>query len=266
MGLPYAQEIYDILLMQVAGTEAETEMQLALLPENLLFVPFFEARYRLLDLLMKATGLTNVLEIAAGLAPRGVVWTENPDVVYVELDLPKKSAQKRVVIETLVDRGQLVARPHLHMVGGDALNAEDFAHAVAHFKSDEPILIVHEGFLRYITHLQKRILAAHIHTQERRGGYWITPDIILSNEPMMRDLRIQAYSNVIHAKLDMDLEANSFESFSEALVFFESLDCEVEGHFFREVMADMVSPTLLDLTADDLEKFVWWRMAFVMTL
>jgi hypothetical protein len=46
-----------------------------------------ECHYKLSDKLMKENGAIKVLELPFGLAPRGLKWTENPNITYVKFDL-----------------------------------------------------------------------------------------------------------------------------------------------------------------------------------
>jgi hypothetical protein len=47
-----------------------------------------ECHYKLSDKLMKENEAIKVLELAFGLAPQGLKWTENPKITYVKFDLP----------------------------------------------------------------------------------------------------------------------------------------------------------------------------------
>jgi hypothetical protein len=47
-----------------------------------------ECRYKLSDKSMKENGAIKVLELAFGLAPQGLKWTENLKITYVKFDLP----------------------------------------------------------------------------------------------------------------------------------------------------------------------------------
>jgi O-methyltransferase involved in polyketide biosynthesis len=78
------------------------------------------ARHRLIDHLLdrevESGRIGQVVEIAAGLTPRGLRFTErHPDLVYVEADLPDMVRRKRAV---LAGTGE---RPGHHLVCVDAL-------------------------------------------------------------------------------------------------------------------------------------------------
>jgi len=55
---------------------------------------FAEARFRAVSRLLEEKGATQVLELAAGLSPRGMDFAQR-GVVYVEADLAESTAMKR---------------------------------------------------------------------------------------------------------------------------------------------------------------------------
>ena len=269
MGIPYSDRIYQALLERVKGTSDEAPLHEALESNNLRMVTFFDARYHLLDKLMKQTGAKKVLELAAGMAPRGLNWTDDKNVQYVELDLPRKSADKQHIINVLVADSIVEARPNLHLEAGDVLNREDMIRATSYLALGEPgpIVIANEGLLRYLTFEKKRILAENIkYLLERFGGYWITPDINLPDDSLNRDAGTNAYRQKTQAKLGMDTNQNLFESIPFARNFFEELGFVVEQHSFMEVASTIVSPVQIKMSAEELEKVIGWRVAFVMKL
>ena len=75
--------------------------------EAVVGMPHIEAslltRHRLIDHLLERAisdeGVTQVLEVAAGLSPRGIRFAERyPDLRYVEADLPNMAAHKRRIL------------------------------------------------------------------------------------------------------------------------------------------------------------------------
>jgi O-methyltransferase involved in polyketide biosynthesis len=155
--IPYSQEIYEILLERIKGTQMEIDFQKEFQSNKALITRRFEYRYKLSNKLMKENGAIKVLELASGLAPRGLQWTENPNVTYVEFDLPRKIEEKRQIVEKLLSHSKMKPRPNLYFEAGDVLNREDMITAVSHFHiGDGPIIIINEGLLRYLTHDQKK--------------------------------------------------------------------------------------------------------------
>ncbi|CAM6072721.1 unnamed protein product [Sphagnum tenellum] len=142
--IPYSKESHDILLEKVKGTQVEIELREAIEFDLLRITPLVECRSKLSDKLMKGNGATKVLELASGLSPRGFKWTENPQITYVEFDLPHKIKEKRQIVSQL----KMNSHPNLYFEAGDVLHREDMITATSHFQtSDGPIVIVNEGLL-----------------------------------------------------------------------------------------------------------------------
>lgn len=102
----------------------------------------------LLEKAIREEGVTQVLEIACGLSPRGFRFhLEHPGVHYVECDLPDMAARKRHLLQKL---GSLDGR---HQV--DTINifsdAEDGLDATIkrHFDTSKPLVVITEGLVNY---------------------------------------------------------------------------------------------------------------------
>jgi O-methyltransferase involved in polyketide biosynthesis len=91
-------------------------------------------------------GITQVLEIAAGMSPRGWRFTSRYEkLAYVEADLPAMAARKR---EALQRMGSLSERhPVLDI---DVLSDESVAAAVAGLDRGRGLAIITEGLLGYL--------------------------------------------------------------------------------------------------------------------
>ncbi len=89
--IPFAREI-------AAECDAEKAFQTLSVAESLpLQVPLWEARYKTTNQIIAREGMTQILEIAAGLSPRGLAMTDDPDVVYVATDLPEMLEQEKAI-------------------------------------------------------------------------------------------------------------------------------------------------------------------------
>lgn len=74
------------------------------------FAPVFDARFRAVSRLVAEKGATQVLELAAGLSPRGMELASQ-GTVYVETDLPESTARKREIVTAVL--GAIPANLHL---------------------------------------------------------------------------------------------------------------------------------------------------------
>jgi O-methyltransferase involved in polyketide biosynthesis len=115
------------------------------------------ARHRSLDFLLEreilAGRVGQVIEVAAGLSPRGLTFTRrHPELRYLEADLPEMAERKR---QALARAGQ--GRDH-HVVTIDAL-AEDGATSIGalaarHLDPARGTAIVTEGLISYFARAQ----------------------------------------------------------------------------------------------------------------
>lgn len=183
--------------------------------------PMFEARYKMVNQILKERGTNQILEIAAGFSPRGLVMSQTPEVQYVEMDLPGVIDDKEEFVRKLDAQGKVRARENLHLVKGNGLNEHDVLSA-ASLLSNEPITVLNEGLLRYLSHEEKKVLARNIKKLlEERGGVWITPDVATRETDITPKLQEQIKRN---AKLvGINTEENLFESWEEAEAFFKDL-------------------------------------------
>src|SRR5437763_604462 len=138
---------------KVLHTAAEPAMRASRVIGGPTLEAFLLARHLVIDALLEEaiTGgrVTQVLEVACGMSPRGWRFTErHPDLVYVEADLPGMAGSKRAALGR-------IGRPDTHRVADlDAL-ADDGPLALAavaerELDPDQGLAIITEGLLSYL--------------------------------------------------------------------------------------------------------------------
>jgi O-methyltransferase involved in polyketide biosynthesis len=108
------------------------------------------ARHRGIDALLERAierdGVSQVIEVACGLSPRGWRFTERyPELIYVEADLPEMAARKRLALSRM---GSLGTRHRVADV--DALADDDLMVAAAGLDPAQKLAIITEGLLTYL--------------------------------------------------------------------------------------------------------------------
>jgi O-methyltransferase involved in polyketide biosynthesis len=111
------------------------------------------ARHRAIDALLERAieedGIGQVIEVAAGLSPRGWRFTERyPDLVYVEGDLPGMVERKREALErmgSLSDRHRVVELDALRPRGATSISG-----VVRPLARSRGLAIITEGLLSYL--------------------------------------------------------------------------------------------------------------------
>jgi O-methyltransferase involved in polyketide biosynthesis len=253
--IPYSQAIFK-----------ELEREKGVIPAELMtpkIAPQIEARYKLLSRLIQESGATQIFELAAGFSPRGLDMTDNPEVAYVESDLPSMSLQKEKIIDVLIPGG----RPNLHLRTADATDAVTVQITTSLFDRAKPIAVVNEGLLRYLNFDEKAKVARNVHLLlERFGGVWITPDITFKKTLEAENAASNGQVTKIHTLTGINTDSNRFDSVDDARRFFENLGFTVESHSFMEVIDALVSPQRLGQSREEVEALLKDPVVFIMRL
>jgi len=234
--IPYSQEISDAVGAESVSDVFSDGLLKEQLPKMLYYLSTMtEARYKAIDREIQKTGLKNVLELAAGVLPRGLIMTEDSSVKYVATDLAQMIEESETVLSGILEkRGQ--QRPNLYFKEVNALNLDQLLDAVKPF-GNEPFVISCEGLVPYLTRDEQKILAGNIvKLLSRNGGVWITSDIV---DRENRKKTIAAFGEgfgeilkSIMAKIvqttNSDTTENSFETPAEAEAFFGGLGFKIE--------------------------------------
>lgn len=187
------------------------------------FAPFIDARFRAVSRLIQEKGATQVLELAAGLSPRGIDFAER-GIVYVEADLEECTVMKREIVTAIL--GSVPAG--LHLCPANVVDRAQLLACCSPFDVGRPVAVTTEGLLRYLTFEEKTHLAANVHEILRRyGGWWITPDIHLRQWVAAR--QPAAYRETETAALGRDLNPNYFDDLDHAHAFFEGCGFAVDS-------------------------------------
>jgi hypothetical protein len=121
--------------------------------DSLYLAVMSEARYKRIDI--HAREYRNILEVAIGRSPRGLIFTENQKVYYVATDLPESLKQYQTIMQELMKRHTL-HRPNLHFMPANALHLDEL-NVAAHVLPNGPMAIISEGFMVYLPKEEKKI-------------------------------------------------------------------------------------------------------------
>lgn len=221
--------------------------------------PYMEARYKALDALVKRSGVKQVLELAAGWSPRGMIMAlGNPQASYIETDQsPEELDKKREIISQLIGN----VPSNLHHVTFDVLKEDGLENVLALLKR-EPTAVIHEGLFRYFSHPLKDATIAKIHSilTYTNGGIYATPDI------HTREVELEAFRRM-NPKMDeidkehsektkTDIDGNYFKDHNEAKACFERPGFNVNPHTLGDFLADFSCLRHPELDREVLERAV----------
>jgi len=180
-------------------------------------VVHFESRYWSINQLMTDIPIKNILEISSGFSFRGLAAVQQDGIHYIDTDLPEVIALKKEFIKEL--QTEVNPKSKLEVLPLNALDENAFEEIINRFAADEPVIIVNEGLLMYLSTPEKEKLCQIIqNVLDKRGGYWITADIYIKQRNLMPGA-------VIDDKLTQFFEKHKvreqmFDSFDAAEKFF----------------------------------------------
>ena len=231
-GIPYSREI-----SKLVNAEATTRELLGDDLEKMagFGVSYMEARYKALDRGLKETGYKNILELAVGILPRGLIQTADPSTIYVGTDLPEMLSETEKIMNQIQKKEEL-NRKNLFFRPANAIKLSELEVAAELF-GNQPFNICNEGLLMYLTRDEQVVLAKNIYSLlSKNGGSWITPDITdkLSRARRMelvgadyKDVSQRALAS-ISKSTGRSMFGGAFENPEEVDQFFNDLGFTVE--------------------------------------
>lgn len=225
------------------------------------FVPSIELSYKAISAAAKKSGTKNFLEIAAGFSTRGLEFSRERDLVYVECDLPKIIKAKKKVYDTLFKK----KIDNLHFEEADALDQTQLLNATRFFKKG-PVTVISEGLLVYFDNNQKKILARNIHNiLTRSGGVWITSDFPVRKRIQFesgRDKNVLSRFKSISNKTN--IHKNYFKDEEELLSFFHANG--FNSKFFKiDILKEIRSASLSGLSSKEIRSILRDKKILILT-
>lgn len=251
--IPYEKGIYNWIS---SNAHQDVNLTKELAPE-------IEARYKLISKLLDKTKIKQVLELAAGYTSRGLNYSKK-GYTYLEMDLAEVSNNKKSALSTL----NTEIPENLKLLVGNVLKEADVLKCEEHFKEDEPVVVINEGLLRYLTFAEKSEVAKNIRkVLENHGGVWITSDVtpkkfIDSQNAALKDFNKNI--NNITSRNNLD---DRFDDIEHVKRFYDEFGFEiVEVHKFNEVKDELYSVNELNIYNDKIEKTLERAIVVIMKL
>ncbi len=251
--IPYEKEIYSWL-------ESHCDTEVALYKN---MAPEMEARYKLVNKLLDKSNIKQVLELASGYSSRGLIYSKK-GYNYVEMDLENVSENKIKILKSIEKN----IPNSLKVIKGNALRKKDFIKCEKYFKSGEPIAILNEGLLRYLTFDEKRIFAENIWALlSKHGGVWITSDVTPKKFIKSQDNALRNFNKNVSNITSRNNLNDRFEDINHVKNFFGNIGFEiVEVHKFSEVKSELFSINELNIMDDKIEQTLEDAIVVVMKI
>lgn len=251
--IPYEKAIYN-WLKNNCNEKVDLNRKLA---------PEIEARYKLINKLLEKYEIKQVLELASGYSSRGLFYSQK-GYNYVELDLESVTKNKKQILHSIKKN----IPECLNIISGNALKSEDFKRIESYFKNDEPIAVINEGLLRYLTFDEKRQVAKNIYKLLLKySGIWITSDVTPKKFINSQNNALLNFNkNLTKTTLRNNLN-DRFEDENHIKDFFGDIGFElVEIHKFSEMKSELYSINKLGITDEKIEKTLDDAIVVVMRL
>lgn len=227
--IPYEREIYEWLKHHC--------MEDVILNKKL--APEIEARYKLTNRLLNESKIKQVLELAAGYSSRGLIYS-NKGYNYIEMDLEKVVLNKLNIVKSLVSE---VPRS-LKVISGNALRNIDYKQCDNYLDENQPIAVINEGLLRYLTFEEKKIVAENVYTLLKRyGGIWITCDVTPNKKFIQtQDKAMPNFNKKLNNLTSRNHLNDRFNDINHIERFFGDIGFKIEEiHKFNEVKQELYS-------------------------
>jgi O-methyltransferase involved in polyketide biosynthesis len=224
-------------------------------PEDFLWTaPMIELRYKSIDAVLEDHDAANIIELASGVSPRGLIWTRDPSCHFLETDLSEILSEKIAITTRILGEE---SRRNLRWLRVDATNQEQVLAAEEAFNRG-PIAIINEGLLPYLTHAEKAVVGRNILRllKERSGSVWITTDV--SGNDRLKDLvaadpKMGQVLQTIAGLTGRDIRSNYFASLEEGEQFFRDIGFKVRKWSQRELVTPLASLERVDVDPKKLE-------------
>ena len=226
--IPFARDVSEFVHAKQA-VEALLRDQHIKVEALLWYAPILEARYKSISQMILGSGVRQVLELAGGLSLRGLALGADSTLNYVDTDLPEITVEKAALIADISRRHHLPAQHNLRLVAANALEPADLAFAAGSFRPGQPVAVVHEGLLQYLTSTETETIAVNIRALlEKFGGVWITPDFSLKADGANVSPEQRQFREIVAATTGRTMYNNAFDSAEHLTDYFRPLGFQVE--------------------------------------
>lgn len=227
--IPFAGDVSRAVQAEKAFEQLHRDQPFA--PDDLLwYAPMLEVRYKSVAAQIRQSGAHQVLELASGLSLRGLVMTrQDPELTYVETDLPGLNEQKPWLVSELAQRLGFTPPANHQFAAANALDLDQLKAAAQHFQPNQPIAVVNEGLLQYLFMEELEQVTRNVCALLREyGGVWITPDFAIKQDARFLSDAQRRFRQAIADETGRTLYHDSFDNPEQMRAFFERMGLEAQ--------------------------------------
>ncbi|WP_414569990.1 class I SAM-dependent methyltransferase [Nostoc sp. CCY 9925] len=260
--IPYAKELAQLIEKQGLVKLPQPQNQ----DRSVLLTARVEARYKAINQVIAKYQITQVLELASGLLPRGLLMSSNPNITFIESDLPEMIRCKQQLIRQLVGE-----RPNLHFIEIDATRRpSEFSKSTPLLKSKQPVMILCEGLLTHLTLAEKQLVCANIRDMlHSYGGVWITPDFIDTGSLVRSQQDDSGLQKLLQTGTNLtgrSLVNNNFGTLDLARQFVYEQGFRVTEHSMLNIIDELSCLEILGIEKEVVRKMLATQSVFALTV
>jgi O-methyltransferase involved in polyketide biosynthesis len=258
--LPYTPEIAVLSNAEAIANQFMQQGQ----KQPLMMAAVVEARYRAIEQVRAHFNHTQILELASGLLPRGMIVSENPEISFVETDLAVMLHQKQQLVQQVIGD-----RRNLHFSALDATENLNSLSLNEYFQPDQPVTVLCEGLLMYLTLAEKQRVFANVRSiLQTYGGVWITPDFTTKaiGQMRQRDPIIRQVFEKIASSTNRTFVENEFDDLDHVYRFAQEQGFQVESFSMVEVLDQLKCLSKLGIDREIAKMVLSVTPVFALTL
>ncbi len=259
--IPYTKEVAELTDAAATVKQFGERQQ----EQPIVAAALIEARYKVIEQVMARFNGMQILELASGLLPRGMIRSQNPDITFIESDLSGMIHRKEQLVQQLIGD-----RSNLHFLEIDATSRPNPLPLIGYFHSEKTVTILCEGLLMYLTFAEKQQVCANVREMlQTYGGVWITSDFttqsgsgqMRQNDPAMH----QVYQNISRLT-GRSFTENQFDNLEHAKQFALEQGFQVEEFSMLEVINQLNCVSVLGIDLELAKPLLAARPVFALTL
>jgi len=267
--IPYSQELSQLVNAEAFINQLDAaveKFQGHKLDRPLETAALFEARYKGINQLIAEFSSQQILELASGLLPRGMTFSEDSDNVFIESDLPAVIVQKQQLVEQLIGN-----RSNLHFENIDATSQPNqFPLNADYLDYQKPITVVCEGLLMYLTLEQKKQVFTNVRELlQVYGGVWITHDLTTKENLSHRWKTCptwQQFEETVNKMTQTSLTDTHFDNFDHVRQFATEQGFQIQSYSLLDVFEQLTCLQPLKIDADIAKSILADSSVFALTL
>jgi O-methyltransferase involved in polyketide biosynthesis len=203
-----------------------------------------------------------------------MVMSQDPDLTFVESDLPMMLGRKQKLVQHLVGDSLWdgkTERPNLHFAAIDATcQPSQFPAGADFWQPNQPITILCEGLLMYLDQLAKQRVFGNVRELlQVYGGVWITSDLI-DLESLHRRREISPALRQVGAMIEQisDLTKTEcyFDTFEQVQQFADQQGFQIQRQSMLNVLPQITCLQPLGIKPAIAEALLADSFVFTLTL